>query len=141
MGQFQKTDITGNIHNPGLSPIIKTVSDDITITSVWHKGILSIATDAKTITLANSCPVGMELTVINTGTATNVLVTVVGSSTVGIGGRNQVIGGTSQILTKVVGKELRNTKGTAAKFDYVVLTKRSLTEWDAVTHGIWVKEG
>ena len=122
------------------TPRIVTITDDTTVDETYAGGIINIATDAKTITLADACPLGMELRVNNTGANGAVLVTIVGSATVGIGGRNQVLAGDSTILTKVVGKELQGTKATAIKYDYVLLRKISATEWDAETHGIWTKE-
>jgi hypothetical protein len=129
-----------DLHEVDYSPRIETVTDDTTVDASWHNGILSIATDAKLITLADSCPIGMKLKVVNSGADGNNIVAIVGSSTVGIGGRNQVIAGTSSILTSVVNKELRNTKATSIQGDYVELTKISATAWDAVSYGIWAKE-
>lgn len=123
------------------APRIETITDNTTIDESWNSGEVLIATDAKVITLADSCPVGMTLKVRNTGANGAVLVSIVGSATVGIGGRNQVINGTSSVLTSVVSKKLLNTKATAISGDYVELRKLSATAWDAVTYGIWTKEG
>ena len=140
MGFYKVQDINGLLHTIEYAPRIETVTVDTTIDKTWLNGIINIATDAKTLTLADSCPIGMKLKVVNTGADGAVLVTIVGSATVGIGGRNQVLAGDSTILTKAVGKELQGTKVTAIKYDYAILEKISATEWDAETHGIWTKE-
>ena len=140
MSGYQKVDISGNPHYVNLSNRFATVTDNTTVDAQYFDGELWIATDAKVITLSDICPVGMRMKIRNTGANGAVLVSIKGSATVGIGGRNQVINGTSSVLTAVAGKELRNTKATAIQGDYVELTKVSATLWDAVTYGIWAKE-
>jgi len=120
---------------------IETVTVDTTIDATFDGGEVWIATDAKILTLAAACPVGMKVTVRNTGANGAVLVSILPTAGVGIGGRNEVINGTSSVLTSVAAKKLLNTKATAIKGDYVELTKVSSSLWDAVSYGIWTKEG
>jgi len=120
---------------------IETVTDNTTIDSSFDGGEVYIATDAKILTLGADCPVGMQVKVVNTGANGAVLVSILPTAGVGVGGRNEVINGTSSVLTAVAAKKLLNTKATALKGDYAELTKTSATTWDAVTYGIWTKEG
>ena len=124
----------------GFGNNVITITDDITIGKDDNGNSYLIATDAKTITLADACPIGMRIRVGNEGADNAVLIAIVGSATVGVGGWNNVLAGTRTLLTRAVGKELRNTKATALKYDYVELEKVSATEWNAITYGIWTKE-
>lgn len=137
----------------GLNPVIKdefvantpvnvtTVTDNTTIGPEYNGGEIWIATDAKVLTLSSDCPVGMKLIVRNTGANGNNIVSILPTAGIGIGGRNEVINGTSSVLTAVAAKKLLNTKATAISGDYAELTKVSATLWNAVSYGIWAKEG
>jgi len=128
------------IREAGLGNNVEILTDDRTVVAKDEGKHFQIATDAKLITLADECPLGMKIVIENTGADGAVLLAVVGSSTVGIGGWTNNLAGTRSLLTSGVAKELRNTKSTALQYDYVELVKVSATKWNSKSFGIWVKE-
>jgi hypothetical protein len=118
----------------------ETVTVATTIDGSWHNGTMYCATDALVHTFSDLIPIGFKMRIENIATAGAADLSIKGSATVAIIGRNQVIGGTSSVIAGAVGKKLVNTKGTALKYDYVEVEKISSTEIRATSYGIWAKE-
>jgi len=126
----------------GLNKSVVLVTDDKTL--VWGDSDIeqNIATDAKvfTLPLITTEILGKSFLFRNVGADGNNIVTISPASadavhgTVANAAADSVAGG-------VVDKDIINTKATANKADYIVLTPVALTEWNITGGvGIWASE-
>ncbi len=118
------------------------LSDNKTISEDEMGAVVTMATDAKVITLPkiSAAILGKELTFINTGADGNNTLTLSPDAADGINGTIANAAADS-VASGVVNKDLVNTKATANKGDYVRIRAVALTAWYIVGGvGIWASE-
>lgn len=121
---------------------IEVITDDKTLTVEDSGKVFLMATDAKTFTLPATVK-GVRYTFINSGTATNNLVTVSPVAADGIAG-TITLAGTVVILDGTVNKNVINTKATSKTGDNLTIIGTGVTgtkAWFKLTSdGIWARQ-
>jgi hypothetical protein len=121
-----------------LNPPVIALTDNATLTAGQSSSIVTIATDAKVITLPAAAD-GLTYTVVNKGADGAVLVSIDTSGTESIFGTTTA--STNVVIPGGAGKKLLNTKATAIKGDNVTLKGVAGVGWFIVgCHGIWAAE-
>jgi hypothetical protein len=136
-GEVESQEIEG-----GFAVLATEVTADVTLTAKDSGKEYNVGTDALTITLPaiDASNLGMSFLVRNIGADGNNIVTISPAATDAIHGTianaaaDSVAGG-------VLDKDIINTKATANKGDYIILTAVADTEWYISGGvGIWASE-
>jgi len=121
---------TQALRDPWEGYTVEAVADNKTLDKQDTAKLFVVTADAKTITLP--AVEGMSFAVMNGGADGAILVNISPDANDGIGGPD---------LTNTDNKDLRNTKATARRGDYVVIEYGDATGWVvAKKRGIWAKE-